>query len=72
MIRLGLGIIAGGSIVFFPNLFTSNMVFTANESEQASLNFELGRTAAAFIFGYAVDIFYAVLDRIGGKEITGD
>jgi len=66
MIRLMLGIIAGGSIVFFPQLFIES------ESSAETSDLALGQGAVAFLFGYAVDVFYAVLDRIGGKEITGD
>jgi len=76
MIRLGLGILAGGSIVFFPELFVdaaSNAVSSADTAESGATDeLELGRGAVAFLFGYAVDMFYAVLDRVGGKEISGD
>jgi len=73
MIRLGLGILAGGSIVFFPELFTDAAKLTSKASDGSTTDMvELGRGAVAFLFGYAVDMFYAVLDRIGGKQIKGD
>ena len=73
MIRLGLGILAGGTIVFFPELFT-NVTGSVDKASDATVvgMVELGRGAVAFLFGYAVDMFYAVLDRIGGKQIKGD
>jgi len=57
LIRLCLGIIAGGSIVFFPELFDLK-----NNSGQGTW----GTAAAAFIFGYATDLYFILLDRIGG------
>lgn len=76
MIRLGLGILAGGSIVFFPELFIDNGANAVSAivpvDPHTPDKVELGRGAVAFLFGYAVDMFYAVLDRIGGKQIQGD
>lgn len=62
LIRLGLGVLAGGSIVLFPDLLKSggSEVVAGNE-----IGIKLG--SLAFILGYAVDIFYAVLDNIGGR-----
>ena len=57
LIRLGLGVLAGASIVFFPGLI--------NEEGQESISFGVG--TLAFILGYAIDIFYAILDNIGGR-----
>lgn len=57
LVRLGLGILAGASIVFFPGLI--------NDAAHTPMSFELG--TLAFILGYAVDIFYAILDNIGGR-----
>jgi hypothetical protein len=70
LIRLGLGILAGGSIVLFPDL-----VKTGLDTVQTA-DVGLGQAALAFLLGYAVDVFYAVLDNIGGKirknhEIVG-
>lgn len=59
LIRLGLGVLAGGSIVLFPDLL--------NPSDMLPTEFDIGQGALAFILGYAVDIFYSVLDNIGGK-----
>jgi hypothetical protein len=62
LIRLGLGILAGGTMVLFPGLLKSgeSAVGTGH-----GIGLELG--SIAFILGYAVDIFYALLDNIGGK-----
>lgn len=72
MIRLGLGTLAGGTIVFFPGLLDG--VSTAGAGTGAAsapaATATLGSGIVAFIFGYAVDIYYKVLDRIGG-EIGG-
>jgi len=59
LIRLGLGMLAGGSIVLFPGLLTTTNVLPTE--------FDAGLGGLAFILGYAVDIFYSVLDNIGGK-----
>jgi len=128
LIRLGLGMLAGGSIVFFPELLLTGegavpsdatvVIATASKEvaaaasaiAQASTTLldnpaaltsipdlmaeaketveelgravsdascvvdesAVGRSALAFLFGYAVDMFYAVLDRVGGKQIKGD
>lgn len=61
LIRLCLGVLAGGSIVFFPDLFNPN------ESSSTSSVVTMGQGALAFIFGYAIDIFYSILDNIGGR-----
>ena len=66
LIRLGLGILAGGSIVFFPELFVTTAA-NADGSENAENVASLGTGLVAFIFGYAVDIYYSVLDKIGGR-----
>lgn len=58
LIRLLLGMMAGGSIVLFPNLLTD----TATR-----INFDITHGLIAFILGYAVDIYYALLDNIGGR-----
>ncbi len=57
LIRLGLGILVGALIVFFPSLFEPD--------KGTTMNFKVG--ALAFILGYAIDIFYAILDNIGGR-----
>lgn len=59
LIRLGLGVLAGGSIVLFPDLLKASVMLPTK--------FDAGQGALAFILGYAVDIFYSVLDNIGGK-----
>jgi len=105
-IRVLLGTLAGGSIVFFPELqdfLTGQQADVLAELEkihQAALGnidaadkqgmqqaayqgakqaitaaglehkFGVGSGLLAFILGYAVDIYYSILDRIGGK-ITG-
>ncbi len=60
LIRLGLGVLAGGSIVLFPGLLTS-------QDGKLPTGLDVGQGALAFVLGYAVNIFYAVLDNIGGK-----
>lgn len=68
LIRLGLGTLAGGTIVFFPELLDHLTGQTANTNDPThTLNYGLGYGLVAFIFGYAVDIYYKVLDRIGGE-----
>jgi hypothetical protein len=54
-IRLVLGTLAGGTIVLFP-------VFYKN-----SIDIGFTQGLVAFVLGYAVDIYYALLDNIGGK-----
>jgi len=68
LIRLSLGILAGGSLVLFPDLLASSAT-TANESSSNNLfaNISIEQGTLAFILGYAVDIFYSLLDNIGGK-----
>ena len=61
LIRLSLGILAGGVIVLFPDLIHPPK--EGSISEQINV----GQSTLAFILGYAVDIFYSVLDNIGGK-----
>ena len=63
LIRLGLGVLAGGSIVLFPGLIGGPEPSNGISMSQGSL---------AFILGYAVDIFYSVLDNIGGKVKKGN
>jgi len=58
LIRLLLGFLAGGSIVLFPDLMHEGGTLEG---------IGIGQAALAFILGYAVNIFYAVLDNIGGK-----
>jgi hypothetical protein len=67
LIRLSLGILAGGSLVLFPDLLAS--ATTTNESGSSNLfaNISIEQGTLAFILGYAVDIFYSLLDNIGGK-----
>jgi len=60
LIRLGLGVLAGGSIVLFPDLIKTGPT-------GGNIDASVGQGSLAFILGYAVDIFYAVLDNIGGK-----
>ena len=62
LIRLSLGILAGGTIVLFPGLLKSgeSAVGTGHV-----IGLELG--SIAFVLGYAVDIFYSLLDNIGGR-----
>ena len=70
LIRLSLGILAGGSIVLFPDLVASSVATTANKiPEHSSLfsNISIEQGTLAFVLGYAVDIFYSLLDNIGGK-----
>lgn len=62
MIRLVLGVIAGGTIVLFPELYSEDSAV-----DLENINVGIGGSALAFVLGYAVDVFYAVLDRIGGK-----
>ena len=57
LVRLGLGVLAGGSIALFPDLV----------SKSGNYEIGIGQGTLAFILGYAVDVFYAVLDNIGGK-----
>ena len=61
LIRLSLGILAGGLIVLFPDLIHPPQ----NGSIAEGIN--IGQSTLAFILGYAVDIFYSILDNIGGK-----
>jgi len=61
LIRLSLGILAGGLIVLFPDLIHP----PENTSIAEQIN--IGQSTLAFILGYAVDIFYSVLDNIGGR-----
>ncbi|RLA79045.1 MAG: hypothetical protein DRG78_13745 [Epsilonproteobacteria bacterium] len=56
LIRLGLGVFVGALIILFPSIF---------DSADTKIDFQLG--ALAFILGYAIDIFYAILDNIGGR-----
>ncbi|SFV63340.1 hypothetical protein MNB_SV-14-747 [hydrothermal vent metagenome] len=65
LIRLSLGILAGGSIVFFPDLL--NHVSTNGGEINRFANISIEQGTSAFILGYAVDIFYSLLDNIGGK-----
>jgi hypothetical protein len=65
LIRLSLGILAGGSIVLFPDLLTPVPPDGGESSMFATISIEQG--TLAFILGYAVDIFYSLLDNIGGK-----
>jgi hypothetical protein len=65
LIRLTLGILAGGSIVFFPDLVASASTTGGNTNLFTHISMEQG--TLAFILGYAVDIFYSLLDNIGGK-----
>lgn len=78
LIRLGLGVLAGGSIVLFPDLFVFGMtsgpagakeaVEAINGSNQVTVQkITIGQATLAFVFGYAVEIFYSVLDNIGGR-----
>jgi hypothetical protein len=60
LIRLGLGVLAGGSVVLFPDLMKTGQ-------SGSDIGVGLGQGSLAFILGYAVDIFYAVLDNLGGK-----
>ena len=62
LIRLSLGVLAGGSIVLFPDLLKSG-----NAGADIGKEIGIGQGSLAFILGYAVDVFYAVLDNIGGK-----
>lgn len=55
LIRLLLGILAGGSIALVPDLVGG-----------APFSVTVGQTAFAFLLGYAVEIYYSVLDNIGG------
>jgi len=66
LIRLGLGILAGGTLVLFPDLL-QNEVGSANSGSGENGSPRFGQGALAFIFGYAVDVFYAVLDKVGGQ-----
>lgn len=58
LIRLGLGMLAGGTIVLFPELINHN---------GGGGDITITHVTIAFILGYAVDIYYALLDNIGGK-----
>lgn len=82
LIRLGLGILIGGSSVFlFPDIIAyvnigdlnnsidANMSDTYKESLTQVNNY--GVNAIAFILGYAVEIFYVILDKIGGNITRG-
>ena len=62
LIRLCLGVLAGGSIVLFPDLVKPDKTITDIGNQ-----INLGQGSLAFVLGYAVDIFYAILDNIGGK-----
>lgn len=62
LIRLLLGMLAGGSIVLFPSL-----VGGQGDSTGSGESIGIARGALAFVFGYAVDVFYSVLDNIGGR-----
>lgn len=64
LIRLGLGVLAGGSIVLFPDLVK---VATDSNAREVGQEIGIGQGSLAFVFGYAVNIFYAVLDNIGGR-----
>jgi hypothetical protein len=70
LIRLSLGILAGGSLVLFPDLLASSAT-TANEASSTTnnlfSNITIEQGTLAFVLGYAVDIFYSLLDNIGGK-----
>lgn len=68
LIRLVLGVLAGGSIVLLPGLSG----FLGGDGGTNLALVAPGQLVAAFLLGYAVDIFYSLLDNIGGKvEITG-
>ncbi len=62
LIRLSLGVLAGGSIVLFPDL-----VGMGGDLNIGADKARIGEGALAFVLGYAVDIFYGVLDNIGGR-----
>lgn len=66
LIRLSLGILAGGSLVLFPDLLTPATSDGGGKSDMIN-NISIGQGTLAFIFGYAVDIFYSLLDNIGSK-----
>ncbi len=67
LIRLVLGILAGGTtVVLFPELMTLGGV--ANTSKVTGYGeISMSGLLIAFILGYAVDMYYAILDNIGGK-----
>ncbi|MCK5122301.1 MAG: hypothetical protein KAQ91_09970 [Methylococcales bacterium] len=65
LIRLSLGVLAGGSIVLFPELLVKPAEKISGAD--ADNDITIGQGSLAFILGYAVDIFYAILDNIGGK-----
>ena len=65
LIRLSLGILAGGSIVLFPDLLAPVSSDGGESNLFSTISIEQG--TLAFILGYAVDIFYSLLDNIGGK-----
>ena len=74
LIRLGLGVLAGGLIVLFPDLLQLQAGEEGTAAEKGPVtmasigtNIGIGTGSLAFILGYAVDIFYAVLDNIGGR-----
>lgn len=66
LIRLVLGVLAGGSLVLFPNAAESGM-----NLKELNQPITVGQGALAFVLGYAVDVFYAILDNLGGKIKTG-
>jgi hypothetical protein len=66
LIRLSLGILAGGLIVLFPDL-----IHPPKDGSIAD-EINIGQSTLAFILGYAVDIFYSVLDNIGGRVKNRD
>ncbi|MBA1148750.1 hypothetical protein H0Z60_17010 [Ectothiorhodospiraceae bacterium WFHF3C12] len=63
LIRLVLGILAGGSIVLLPGLRD----YLGGAADAAGTGAAAGQLLLAFILGYAVDVFYSILDNIGGK-----
>jgi len=68
LVRLGLGVLAGGSIVLFPDLVSiGNDATGSGQGVAVGQQIGIGQGSLAFILGYAVDIFYAVLDKIGGR-----
>lgn len=68
LIRLGLGVLAGGLIVLFPDLLAPG----ENGNNTSSIDISLEQGSLAFVLGYAVDVFYALLDNIGGKIKSRD
>ncbi len=61
LIRLWLGILIGGSIII---LFPKSFFITDND---AIINQVQQQNLLAFIFGYTVEIFYILVDKIGEK-----